>query len=69
MQWHIKSVKFEEKVTVDENFRKKNNNNYKTKEQNLKETCAKSEWSLLLDIEYPYKKTGDRATRSKCRSF
>lgn len=23
MQWHIKSVKFEEKVTVDENFRKK----------------------------------------------
>ena len=23
MQWHIKSVKLEEKVTVDENFRKK----------------------------------------------
>ena len=50
-------------------FSEKSNNNNKTKEQNLKETCAKSEWSLLLDIEYPYKKTGDRATRSKCRSF
>ena len=38
-------------------FRKKNNNDdkNKTKEQNLKETCGKSEWSLLLDIEYLYK--------------
>ena len=43
MQWHIKSVKVEEKVTIDENFREKknnNNNNNNTKEQNLKETCA-----------------------------
>ena len=48
MEWHIKSVKLEKKVTIDENFQRKennnnNNNNNKTKEQNLKETCGKSE--------------------------
>lgn len=41
MQWHIKSVKFEEKVTVDENFRKKKQQQQQNKgtklEGNLRE--------------------------------